>query len=145
MEVKPGATGRVFGLIMLTSLPRRLLLDFSDLFKKGLAYQRMEGSFALDNGHAFTNNVLLEASTARIEMAGRTGLITEDYDQTVVITPKLSSTLPLAAIWLAEKVLDKEVINKVFAYRYTITGPWANPKVTRVRTSTPDIREDDAQ
>ena len=139
MELKPGATGRVFGLLMLTSLPRRLTLDFSDLFEKGLSYQRMEGSFHLDDGHAFTNNFLLESDTAKIEVAGRTGLVQENYDQVVTVTPKLSSTLPLAAIWLAEKVFDQSVFDKAFSYQYTVEGPWSDPKVERVRRPQADI------
>jgi hypothetical protein len=46
---------------------------------------------------------------ARIDIRGHTGLSAEDYDQTVTITPRLTSSLPLAPICLAEKVLNAQI------------------------------------
>ena len=141
IEVEPGPTGRLFGLLTLTSLPRRLAFDFRDIFQEGLAYDYMEGSFGIHAGDAYTNNFVLESTTARIEIAGRTGLVDEDYDQVVTVTPKLSSSLPLAPIWLAEKILNKRVFDRVFAFRYTITGSWHDPVVERVVIEPPDTSE----
>lgn len=129
LGIKRGTTGRVFGLLTITTLPKRLSLDFSDLFEKGVSYDIMEGSFSLENGQAYTNNLMMESPTARVDIAGRTGLATEDYDQVMTVTPKLSSSLPLAPIWLAEKFLNRRIFDKVFSYKYTITGPWDDPKV----------------
>jgi uncharacterized protein YhdP len=52
-DVQPGV-GRVFGLLSLPALRRRLSLDFSDLVKEGFAFDRMEGHFTLDGGNAYT-------------------------------------------------------------------------------------------
>jgi uncharacterized protein (TIGR02099 family) len=142
LAIESGATGRVFGLLMLPALPRRLVLDFSDLFERGFGYESMEGSFAVEDGHAYTNNLRVESGTARIEVAGRTGLADEDYDQVVTVTPKLSSSLPLAAIWLAEKLLNQQVFDKAFAYRYTVTGTWNDPVVERIIEPLPEPDED---
>ena len=138
VQVKPGATGRLLGLLTVTSLPRRLALDFRDIFQEGLAYDYMEGSFGIHAGDAYTNNFVIESPTARIELTGRTGLVDEDYDQVVTITPKLSASLPLAPIWLAEKLLNKQIFDRVFAFRYTITGPWQDPVVEPVVVEPPD-------
>ena len=139
-DIEPGVTGRVFGLFTLTTLPRRLLrLDFSDLFEEGLGYELLEGSFNLEAGNAYTNNLKLETDTSRVEMEGRVGLLLRDYDQVMTVTPKLSSSLPLAPLWLAEKFLNRKLINDVFAYRYTITGSWDHPKVERIRVEQPEI------
>ena len=143
LNVNPGAAGRLFGSLMLTSLPRRLKLDFKDVFGEGIEFDFIEGSFGLANGHAYTNNLQLESESARIEIAGRTGLVREDYDQIVTVTPRLSSSLPLAPVWLLEKVLKKSVFDKAFAYRYTITGPWAEPNIDRVIVETSNRRDDD--
>ncbi len=131
-EMDPGATGRAFGLMMITALPRRLRLDFSDLFDEGIRYELIEGSFALEGGDAFTNNLLLESESARIELSGRTGLVDRDYDQIITITPKLSSSLPLAPIWLIEKMLNRQMFDKAFAFQYVVTGSWEDPVVDRV-------------
>lgn len=129
LEVERGATERIFGLLSVTALPRRLILDFTDLFETGLSYESIDGSFNLENGEAYTNNVVMETNTARVEIAGRTGLVTEDYDQTMTVTPKLTSSLPLAPLWLMEKAFNRELFGDVFSAQYTITGSWADPKV----------------
>ena len=133
-QFQPGVTGHVFGLLTITSLPRRLILDFGDLFKEGFGYDRIEGSFAIENGNAYTDDLFMESDTARFEVVGRTGLTSEDYDQLVTVIPKISSSLPLIPIWIAQKILDRNVFDKAFAYQYTITGPWDEPDVELVRT-----------
>ena len=138
LEVEPGATGRMFGLLNVTILPRRLLrLDFSDLFQEGVRYERIEGAFRLDAGNAHTEGVRMHTDTARVDLVGRVGLVHEDYDQIMTVTPKLSASLPLVPIWLAEKFLNRKLIDNAFAYRYIITGSWAEPKVERERVQAP--------
>ena len=146
LDINPGATGRLVGFLMMASLPRRLKLDFSDLFAEGMVYDLIEGSFAIENGHAYTNNLLVESEAARIEIAGRTGLIAEDYDQVVTITPRLASSLPLAPVWLLEKVLQRKVFDKAFSYQYTITGDWEDPLIERIAIETqPRLDVDQAE
>ena len=136
-QVQPGLTGHVFGLLTITSLPRRLLLDFGDLFREGIGYDRIEGSFAIENGNAYTDDLFVESDPARFEVVGRTGLVHRDYDQIVTITPKVSSSLPLVPIWLAQKLLDRNLFDKAFAYQYTIAGTWDEPQMELVRTAAP--------
>jgi uncharacterized protein (TIGR02099 family) len=135
-SVKPGA-GRVFGLVSLHTLPRRLSLDFSDLFKKGFSFDRIEGNFVLDGGNAYTNDLQIEGPAARIDITGRIGLADQDYDQLVTVVPNLSSSLPLAgvlaggpavgaALLLAEQLLNDE-IDEMAVRRYAVTGPWSEP------------------
>ena len=133
-QLDPGVTGHVFGLLTITSLPRRLILDFGDLFKDGFGYDRIDGRFAIENGNAYTDDLYMESDTARFEVVGRTGLVSEHYDQLVTVIPKISSSLPLVPIWLAQKLLDRNVFDKAFAYQYTITGPWDEPTVELVKT-----------
>ena len=76
----------------------------------------------------------MESDTARLEVVGRTGLVSKDYDQLVTVIPKISSSLPLVPIWIAQKLLDRNVFDKAFAYQYTITGPWEEPAVELVKT-----------
>ena len=133
-QLDPGVTGHVLGLLTITSLPRRLILDFGDLFKDGFGYDRIDGRFAIENGNAYTDDLYMESDTARLEVVGRTGLTSKDYDQLVTVIPKISSSLPLVPIWLAQKLLDRNVFDKAFAYQYTITGPWDEPTVELVKT-----------
>lgn len=133
-RLERGVTGRVFGLLTFTSLPRRLILDFGDLFRDGFEYDRIEGSFAIENGHAHTDDLSLESDTVRLEVVGRTGLVDEDYDKIVTVIPKISSNVLLLPVWVAEKILDRNVFDKAFAYQYTITGGWDEPVVELVST-----------
>jgi uncharacterized protein (TIGR02099 family) len=144
LNVKPGA-GRVFGLVSLHTVPRRLSLDFSDLFRKGYAFDRIEGNFVLSDGDAYTSDLFIEGPAARIDISGRIGLADEDYDELITVVPHVSSSLPIAgaiaggpvvgaAILLAEHLLGDELEKRTkFAHKqYTVTGPWADPVYTEV-------------
>ena len=145
LDMDPGG-GRLFGLLSLQTLPRRLALDFSDLFQKGFAFDRIEGWFELEKGNAYTNSLLMEGPSAKVEISGRTGLAAKDYDQIAIVTPALSESLPLAsavfgpagigvgaAIYLGQKGF-KEVpaqVDRFLRREYAVTGPWADPKVEK--------------
>ncbi len=140
LEVEPGL-GRVFGLLNLGALQRRLTLDFSDLFKKGFSFDLIEGSFLLDEGDAYSNNLHIEGPAADIDISGRIGLVDHDFDQHATVTPKLTASLPVAgaiaggpavgaAIYLAQKIFGKQV-DKATSTQYLITGSWDNPSITK--------------
>ena len=141
-RVEPGVTGRVFGLLTLTSLPRRIVLDFGDFFRSGFEYDRIEGTFAIEHGQVHTDDLRMESDTARFEVVGRTGLVSEDYDKIVTVTPKISSALPFLPLWFTQKILGRDVFDQAFSYQYTITGPWDAPAIELVRVPAP---EDDGQ
>ncbi len=136
LGVKRGVPERIFGLLSVTTLPQRLILDFTDFFEQGVSYGFIEGSFNLENGQAYTNNLTMETDTAKVEVAGRTGLVSEDYDQIMTVTPKLTSSLPLAPLWIAEKAFNRELFGRAFSAQYTITGSWTDPKVEPIITET---------
>ena len=153
-EVEPGAAGRVFGLMSITAIPRRLALDFNELFGKGMSFKSIRGNFAIANGKAVTNNLKLKSEAAEIEIKGPVDLVKQDYNQTVKVTPNVSSTLPLAgavaggpiglgvgtAILLADKLagklFDKNIVNLV-SYNYTLTGSWQDPQLQTVGLALP--------
>ncbi|MEJ2564410.1 MAG: YhdP family protein [Gammaproteobacteria bacterium] len=141
LDVEPGA-GRILGLLSFQALPRRLLLDFSDLFQKGFSFDTLAGSFTIEKGNAYTDNLYMEGPAARIDARGRVGLAAEDYDQRVTVIPSVSAGLPIAgalaggvgagaAMWLVEKLI-KPGIDKITKVEYQVTGPWADPTVTRI-------------
>jgi len=146
LDIEPGG-GRLFGLLSLQALPRRLSLDFKDLFAEGLAFDRIEGTFELDDGDAYTNDLYLAGPSARIDISGRTGLAARDYDQRVTVTPQLTNTFPVAsalfgpvglgvgaAIYLGGQVFKgiPESVDKLFMQKYTITGSWEDPDVEQI-------------
>ncbi len=148
LDVEQGM-GRVFGLLSVNALWRRLRLDFSDVYQQGLAFDRIEGAFLVDNGDAYTNRLTLRGPAASIELSGRTGLAKRDYDQTITVTPAVAGSLPVAgaffgpaglgvgaAVLLAEGMFNAipENIDRVFSRYYHLTGSWEDPRLQRIDT-----------
>lgn len=142
------SAGRLFGLLSLQTLPRRLSLDFSDLFSKGLAFDNIEGHFSMENGDAYTSNLLMTGPSVNIHISGRTGLVQQDYDQIAIVTPKIADNLPVAsalfgpggisigaAIFLVGKIFHAipEKIDTFLRKQYTITGAWDDPQITKIK------------
>jgi uncharacterized protein (TIGR02099 family) len=140
-SVEPGA-GRVFGLMSLAHLPRRLALDFGDLTGEGLSFDTMTGTFQLTDGEAYTDNLTLRGSAAEIGLAGRTSLKHRTYDQTAVVTGQLGASLGVAgalaggpavgAALLLFSQIFKEPLKGATRGYYRITGSWDDPQVKRV-------------
>jgi len=149
--VEPGA-GRVFGLMSLAHLGRRLQLDFDDLTGAGLSFDTLTGTFRLADGIASTDNLTLRGSAAEIGVAGQTNLRDRSYDQTVVVTGQLGASLGVAgalaggpavgAALLLFSQIFKEPLKGVTRGYYRITGSWDDPQIRRI-----DAREmeDDQQ
>ncbi|MDX9740288.1 MAG: YhdP family protein [Gammaproteobacteria bacterium] len=144
LDVEPGA-GRVFGLISLQALPRRLTLDFSDFFGKGFSFDRINGTFEVKDGIARTDDLVMTGPAARVEARGDVDLARRLYDQTVVVTPSVSSGLPLAgivaggvpmaaALLLMERVFKSD-IDRIARLRYRVSGPWHDPRIERLQDS----------
>jgi len=152
-ELEPGAAGRIFGLLSIAALPRRLSLDFSDLFGKGFNFDSISGSFDFANGIASTDNMTMKGESAIIEMKGPIDITNKSYNQQVKVTPNVSSTLPLAGAMaggpvglgvgaaillfdkLADNLFDKNIVNLI-SYKYDLTGPWHDPQLTVVKPIT---------
>lgn len=130
--------GRLLNLFSLSSIPRRLTGDFSDVTEKGYSFDEIKGDFNLKNGQAFTTNAYSEGAIARVDISGRIGLATKDFDLAVGVVPHVTSTLstvvalsawnPIVSVptWVVGQLVGKAVSKATF-YRYTVTGPWNNP------------------
>jgi uncharacterized protein (TIGR02099 family) len=140
-EMGPGV-GRLFGLVSLAELPRRLTLDFGDVFGKGLGFDSISGDFRLADGSATTDNLVIKGPAAQISISGRTGLRAKDYDQYVQVVPHIGNSLPVigavvggpvgAAAGLAVQGLLGRGLNRTASARYHVTGSWDKPVMTLV-------------
>ena len=143
LEIKPGM-GRLLGLLNIGSLQRRLHLDFNDMTHKGLAFDKIEGDFKLEQGDAHTDNLSIKGPAASIDVSGRYGLGTRDLDKEIIVTPNISSSLSLAgfaagpqvgaAMILAQRLVGKK-IDEASRSRYSVTGPLNELKVVRILDS----------
>jgi uncharacterized protein (TIGR02099 family) len=131
-------SGRLLGLLSVQALPKRLALDFRDVFDSGFVFDEATGTFQMENGMAVTDNVVLESSAATISVSGRTDLVAREYDQLLTIRPGVGNTLPIigalaagpggAAAGLALQGLLQDQLSEATQVRYSITGPWEEPQ-----------------
>ena len=148
VNLEPGTAGRVLGLLSLTNIRRRLLLDFSDIFGEGFSFDRIEGSFSVDDGNAYSADLVVKGPAAKIDITGRVGLAAQDYDQLVTVTPTVKTPFSLAGtlvggpalgavIMVAESLLEGkiEALNRMVRTQYTVTGPWSAPEIQKIGSS----------
>ncbi len=141
VKLDPGI-GKLLGVLSLQSLPRRLSLDFRDIFSEGLAFDEIVGTVKVNRGIANTENFRIQGPAVRIQMSGDVDLARETQKLRVKVFPSMSDSLSVAgaliggpiagiATFVAQKLL-KDPIDKMAAYEYDITGKWADPQVAKV-------------
>jgi uncharacterized protein (TIGR02099 family) len=142
LDVEPGGSGRILGLMSLAEIPRRLTLDFSDFFSKGFAFNAARGDFVFNAGKARTDNLRIDGPAAEIRVSGTTGLRDQTYDQRVEVLPKAGSVLPAigmlaggpagAAIGAVAQAVLQKPLKQTTRVVYRITGPWDKPRVETI-------------
>ena len=143
MKLEPGI-GKLLGVLNLQSLPRRLTLDFRDVFSDGLAFDEIVGTVKITRGMATTENFRVQGPAVRIQMSGDVDLYAETQKLHVKVFPSVSDSLsvagaliggPLAGVasYLVQKVL-KDPLGQMAAYEYKITGTWADPQASKVES-----------
>lgn len=139
VEVEPGGTGRVLGLLSIAQLPRRLLLDFRDFFNKGFAFNKLGGTVRFDGGLARSDDLTIDGSSAQINIRGAADLRAQTFDQTIEVLPKAGNLLTAvgaiaggpvgAAVGAVANAVLQKPIGQMTAKNYRVTGPWKDPKV----------------
>ena len=149
-KLEPGV-GKLLGLLSLQALPRRLTLDFRDIFSEGLAFDSVDGQLNVRRGIMRTVKPLrIKAPAAEIELAGETDLKAETQDLRVIVRPELGTVAAVgaalinpvagAATLIASSVISNP-LNRLFSYRYHVTGSWADPKVESGGVLPPPVLE----
>lgn len=145
LDVEPGA-GRLLGLLSLDLIPRRLRLDFRDVFAEGLSFDDLTARGHLLAGDLLLPELRIRSPSALVQVEGRTGLVGRDFDQHIAVVPRLRSTLPVmgallggpvtgAVLMIVERVLGLgEQVENAAKVEYFVTGPWSEPRIeARVR------------
>jgi uncharacterized protein (TIGR02099 family) len=151
LKADPGV-GRLLGVLSLQALPRRITLDFRDVFSEGFAFDSVTGTVRIQNGVMHTDQFKLAGPAAAVDIAGDVDLGRETQQLRVRVQPSLSSTVaggaaalfianPLvgaavgAGALLAQKILNNP-IEQLFAYEYGVSGGWDDPVVQRLSSRT---------
>ena len=145
VEVEGGAQAlRVFGLLNFNSIGRRLRLDFSDLFDKGLAYDRVKGLLVASNGVYVTREpISVTGPSSNFELDGTLDLVRDRVAANLQVTLPVTNNLPLAALivgapavggalFLVDRLIGDRV-SRFASVHYRVEGPVKEPKITFVK------------
>ncbi|MEN5303065.1 YhdP family protein [Pseudomonas sp. TWI628] len=145
VEVEGGAQAlRVFGLLNFNSIGRRLRLDFSDLFDKGLAYDRVKGLLVASSGVYVTREpITVTGPSSNFELDGTLDLVRDRVDANLQVTLPVTNNLPLAALivgapavggalFLVDRLIGDRV-SRFASVHYRVEGPVKEPKITFVK------------
>jgi uncharacterized protein YhdP len=143
LESEPGVA-RLFGLLTLQNLPRRLSLDFSDIFRKGFIFDSISANVKADNGVLYSDNFKMSGPAAEVLMDGQVSIADQTQDLHVLVKPRVSDSLSLAALvggplvgavaFIAQKIL-KDPLNKILTSEYQLIGTWENPEEVPIENS----------
>ena len=139
-EISDGGA-RVFSLLSLDSLVRKLKLDFRDVFSKGFFYNSMQGTMQLEKGIAYTQDTKLDGVPADLTIKGHTDLNTFEIDYDLAVAPQVTSSIPVIVAWMVNPVsgLAALAIDKVIhsarvisEINFKVTGSMNDPVVKEI-------------
>jgi uncharacterized protein (TIGR02099 family) len=144
LQVDPGAA-KLLGVLSLQALPRRLVLDFRDVFSEGFSFDFVRGDARILQGVVNTNNLQMKGVNAAVLMEGSADLAREQQDLKVVVVPEINAgtaSLIATAInpavglgtFLAQYLL-RQPLQSAATKEFRITGGWAEPNIERVERS----------
>lgn len=144
LKAEPGIS-RLLGVLNLQTLPRRLALDFRDVFQQGFAFDNVVGDVTIAGGVASTNNLRMRGAQAAVLIEGSADLVRETQDLRVVVVPEINAgtaSLAYAVInpavglgtFLAQMFLRRPMM-QAGTREFHVVGPWDDPKVERVERS----------
>ncbi len=142
LKADPGAA-KLLGVLSLQALPRRLLLDFRDVFAEGFSFDQAQGDVRIREGMASTDNLQIRGINAVVQMQGSADLARETQDLRVLILPEVdagtASLLAGLAVnpvvgltsFLAQLFL-RQPLRQANTQLFRIDGPWREPRITRL-------------
>jgi uncharacterized protein (TIGR02099 family) len=142
LKVDPAAA-KLLGVLSLQSLPRRLALDFRDVFSEGFAFDGVTASATVSRGVARTDNFKMRGVAATVLIDGTADIAKEAQNLHVVVIPEINvgaasvvyglAVNPVIGVgtFLAQLFL-RDPLMKAFTFEYQVTGPWQDPVVTKI-------------
>lgn len=133
-------TLKVVGIVNLMNVVRRLRMDFSDVFSKGISYDRVSGAAAVaDKKLSITDALEVKSPSSRFNLRGVADLDNALLDMELVATLPVASNLPwvaalagglpvAAGVYLASKIFEDQV-DRFSSAVYTVKGDWNDPEM----------------
>ena len=134
--------GKVLSLFSFSELPKRLVLDFRDVFGEGFPFDRLQADVTFTDNIAYTCNLSISSTTADVIILGATDISKRTYNQMVIVQPLVSDLLPggaaivagpaaAASMFLLTKILRRPLKDAGVAY-YSVNGSWDNPEIKQL-------------
>jgi uncharacterized protein YhdP len=145
LKTEPGA-GRLLGMLSLQALPRRLTLDFRDVFSEGFAFDGVSVNATIVQGVASTENFKMRGVSAAVLMDGIVDIAKESQNLHVVVIPDFNAGIPSVVYgflvnpiigvgsFLAQLVL-RDPLRRALTHEYKMTGTWTDPVVSEVKSA----------
>ena len=139
---------RVFSVLSLQSLVRKLSFDFRDIFADGMFYRSIKGDFQMKDGILYTDNMFMKGAAGDLEVKGNTDLGKEVLDIRMSYKPNVTSSLPALAwiatlnpvTFLAGLALEEVITSKVYyEMNFELTGSMSQPIFKDVNRKTRNI------
>ena len=140
--------GRLLGVLSLQALPRRITLDFRDIFSEGFAFDFVQGDFNVTHGVIETNNLQMKGVNAAVIIEGSANVVDETQNIRALVVPEINTmTAALVATainpavgagaFLAQLFLGKP-LSKAATREFQVQGSWSDPKVEQVPVTEED-------
>ena len=131
---------RLLGVVNIGNINRRLRLDFSDLWQRGLVVDRLRGNLTINDSLVDTSNLRIRSPAAEFRINGRIDIAEQRLDHEMEMTLPLSSNLyagclagpaACAGIYVVERLWGDR-IEKMTTASYRVSGNWDDPKVEEI-------------
>ncbi|MFZ6772770.1 YhdP family protein [Undibacterium sp. SXout7W] len=142
LKVDPGAA-KLLGVLSMQSLPRRLTLDFRDVFSDGFAFDSIAGTAQIHQGIAMTENLKMRGVNATVLLDGSADVVRESQNLHVAVIPEVNAGTASVVYGLAvnpviglgtflAQLFLREPLARAFTFEYQVTGPWKDPIVNKI-------------
>jgi uncharacterized protein YhdP len=146
---------RILSLLNLTKIARRMTMDFSDVFGRGISFDELSGRFDLAGGVlTFTEPMRVEGTGSAFRISGQVDLLEGLLDNEMIVTLPVSENLPWYAAYLAvanplmagavlvgERIFRSQ-IEQMSSAKYRIEGTLDDPQVALVRVFASETRSE---
>lgn len=139
---------RIFSVLSLQSIVRKLTLDFRDIFSEGMFYKDIKGDYRINEGVLYTDNTRMNGSAGNLFVQGNTSFVDSTLDYHMTYKPNLTSSLPVLA-WIAtlnplgflagvaiDQVITSQVVSE---FNFELTGSVNDPNFKEVNRKSRDI------
>ncbi|MBI3480238.1 MAG: TIGR02099 family protein [Nitrosomonadales bacterium] len=133
---------KLLSILSLQALPKRIALDFTDVFSEGFQFEKINGNAAINNGVLETQDFHIDGSSAKVTMKGSVNLNSETQNLSVRILPTLGDSVSLIgafaispAVGIGSLIVNKvlgDPLDKLASFEYNVSGTWNNPNVVKV-------------